>query len=83
MRELGPKGGLVRPTTKLRKQVDDDLREQARAVISPALAGETVDKQQLDAARSLFRYRADQPPAERGSTVSTRARAWMVEGRPR
>jgi plasmid stability protein len=38
------------------------LREQARDVLSRALAGENVDMQQLDAARSLFSYRADQPP---------------------
>jgi hypothetical protein len=62
MRELGRRGGLVSPQTKLRKAVDDDLREQARDVLSRALAGENVDMQQLDAARSLFSYRADQPP---------------------
>jgi hypothetical protein len=34
-------------------------------VLSRALRGENVDKQQLDAARSLFSYRADSPPERR------------------
>jgi hypothetical protein len=65
MAELGRLGGSVRPTTKLRKNADDDLREQARETLSRALRGEDVPKQALDAARSLFSYRADAPPTER------------------
>jgi hypothetical protein len=65
MRELGRKGGSVRPSTKLRQQVGDDLREQAREVLSRAPAGQEVDKAQLDAAKSLFSHRADAPPADR------------------
>ena len=63
MRELGRKGGLVKPRTKLRANVDDQLREQARDVLARALAGEKVEKTALDSARSLFSYRADAPPA--------------------
>jgi hypothetical protein len=62
MKAIGRKGGKVSPQTKLRKAADDDLREQARSVLSRALAGEQVDKQALDAARSLFSYRAEQAP---------------------
>jgi hypothetical protein len=62
MSAIGRKGGSRSPLTKLRKAADDDLREQARGVLSKALAGEQVDKQALDAARSLFSYRAEQAP---------------------
>jgi hypothetical protein len=62
MSAIGRKGGSRSPLTKLRKAADDDLREQARGVLSRALSGEQVDKQALDAARSLFSYRADSPP---------------------
>jgi hypothetical protein len=62
MRLLGKKGGSRSPLTKLRKAADDSLREQARAVLARALAGEQVDKEQLAAARSLFSYRSDAPP---------------------
>ena len=55
MRELGRKGGLVSPQTKLRKAADDDLREQAREVLARALRGEEVPKAALDSARSLYR----------------------------
>jgi hypothetical protein len=64
MRKLGAKGGSVRPLTKLRKAADDELREQARQVLADAMAGKAVDKQQLDAARSLFAYRAVEAPRE-------------------
>jgi hypothetical protein len=63
MRELGRRGGSVRPNTKLRQAADDTLREQARDVLSRALSGDQVDKAQLDAARSLFSYRAAEAPA--------------------
>jgi hypothetical protein len=62
-KEIGRKGGSRSPLTRLRRQADDDLRELARETLAKALRGETVDKQQLDAARSLFSYRADAPPA--------------------
>jgi hypothetical protein len=62
IRELGRRGGRQSPQTKLRKSADDDLREQARETLSRALRGEDVPKQALDAARSLFSYRADSPP---------------------
>jgi len=62
MRELGRKGGKVSPQTRLRKNADDSLREQARAVLERALAGEDMPKSALDSARSLFSYRADVPP---------------------
>jgi hypothetical protein len=65
MRAIGKKGGSRSPLTKLRKAADDDLREQARETLSRALRGEDVPKQALDAARSLFSYRADSPPVER------------------
>jgi len=60
MRAIGRKGGSRSPMTKLRREAgqDDGLREQAREVLSKALAGEQVDKAQLDAARSLFAFRA-------------------------
>jgi hypothetical protein len=64
---MGRAGGLKKPETELRKAVkeDDALREQAREVIKRAMAGEDVSKAQLDAARSLFAYRAASPPEER------------------
>jgi len=62
MRELGWKGGLVSPQTKLRKAADDDLREQAREVLARALRGEEVPKAALDSARSLYSFRAESPP---------------------
>jgi hypothetical protein len=54
MKELGRKGGKVRPNTRLRANVDDDLREQARDVLARALSREEVPKAALDSARSLF-----------------------------
>lgn len=65
MRELGRRGGSRSPLTKLRKEADDGLREQAREVLSRALAGESVDKPQLDAARSLFAFRPSEAPRGR------------------
>lgn len=62
MRELGRRGGSVRPQTALRQAADDDLREQTRDVLSRTMRGEKVDAQQLRAAQSLFSFRADQPP---------------------
>jgi hypothetical protein len=63
MQAIGRKGGKVRPLTRLRARADDTLREQARDVLSRALSGDQVDKAQLDAARSLFSYRASEAPA--------------------
>jgi hypothetical protein len=62
MQAIGRKGGSRSPLTKLRKEADEGLREQAREVLSRALAGEVVDKAQLDAARSLFAYRPTEAP---------------------
>ncbi len=64
MRELGRRGGQVRPNTKLRKAADDDLREKARAVLLEQLEGDD-ERRRFEAAKSLFSYRAAQPPAER------------------
>src|SRR5512133_4368078 len=47
MAALGRKGGSRSPLTKLRKAVDEDLREQAREVLARALSGEDVDKDAL------------------------------------
>jgi len=80
MRELGRKGDLKSPLTKLRRNVDDSLREQAREVLSRALAGEQVDKAQLDAARSLFSYRAATPEPERQADGDYRGER-MPDGR--
>jgi hypothetical protein len=81
MVELGRKGGQVSPQTRLRKAADDDLRELARDTLAKALRGEDVDKQQLDAARSLFSYRADSPPAaERQDFPNSQPQ--LADGRP-
>jgi plasmid stability protein len=64
----------VRPLTRLRERADDDLREQAREVLSQALRGENVEKPQLDAARSLFSYRAGSPPARQADGEYARER---------
>src|SRR5712691_103866 len=64
MKALGRKGGLRSPLTRLRREADDNLREQARDVLARALRGEQVPKAALDSARSLFSYRADTPPAD-------------------
>jgi hypothetical protein len=66
MREIGRRGGQARETA-LRKEVraDDELRESARQVLADALAGKkNISKSALDAARSLFAYRAQVPPVE-------------------
>jgi hypothetical protein len=63
MVELGRRGGQVSPQARLREAVDDEIRGQARDVIKRGLAGDSsVTKMQLDAARSLFSYRAGSPP---------------------
>lgn len=70
MKAIGKKGGSRSPLTALRKAAagqDDELRELARDTLSKALRGEQVDKQQLDAARSLFSYRAAEAPREPGA----------------
>src|SRR4051812_10515272 len=66
MRELGRKGGQVRPLTKLRQSADDELRELARQTLAKSLRGEKVDPQQLAAAKSLFSYGAEAPPLSQG-----------------
>jgi hypothetical protein len=58
---IGRKGGSAPKMTRLRKEADDGLREQARAVLARALAGEDVPKAALDSARSLFSYRPSVP----------------------
>ena len=65
-REMGRAGGLKRPETELRKAVkaDDGLRDLARETLEQALKGAPVDKLRLDAARSLFSYRAQQAPSD-------------------
>jgi len=74
MRELGKRGGRTPKMTALRRAAaerDDSLREKARAVLERALAGEQVDKEPLAAARSLFSYRADAPPAQSSTSGDT------------
>jgi hypothetical protein len=61
--EIGRKGGSRSPQTKLRKAADDQLRELARKTLEKSLRGEEVAPQALAAAKSLFSYRADAPPA--------------------
>jgi len=78
MCELGRKGGLVSPQTRLRKAADDDLREQAREVLAAALRGENVDREQLAAARSLFSYRVDAPPAGANEAMRSTTTAGIV-----
>ena len=68
MAELGRRGGLKRPETELRKAVkqDEEIRAQAQDVIRRGLAGdESVTKTMLDAARSVFSFRAASPPEDR------------------
>ena len=67
--EIGRKGGSRSPLTRLRREADDGLREQAREVLCKALSGENVDKSQLDAAKSLFAFRAAAPPAAEQSAT--------------
>ena len=64
MAALGRRGGLVSPETQLRKAADDELRDEARETLRKALRGDDVPKSALDAARSLFSYRADAPPSD-------------------
>jgi hypothetical protein len=68
--KIGAKGGLHSPLTKLRKALsgedDEHVREQAKDVIRRGMAGDpSVTKMQLDAARSVFSFRAEVPPHER------------------
>lgn len=81
MREIGRKGGSARPETALRRAVkeDESLRDLARGTLEKALRGEAVDKAQLDAARSLYSYRAASPPAEQREQ---RNRVLTDNGRP-
>jgi hypothetical protein len=63
--EIGRRGGLRRPETELRQAVkqDDELREGARDLLRRALSGEDVPRSGLEAAKSLFSFRAAQPPS--------------------
>src|SRR5262245_8803152 len=70
MRELGRRGGQVRPNTKLRQAADDDLREKARAVLLEQLDGDD-ERRRFEAAKSLFSYRAAPPPAEHEQGAAT------------
>jgi hypothetical protein len=72
MAALGKIGGSCSPLTRLRRAVreDDELRERAKETLCRALAGEDVNKQQLDAARSLFAFRAAAPPPTSEHTQS-------------
>jgi len=67
MRELGRRGGLAKPNTKLRQAVafEEDLREQAREILAKALRGEPVEKAALDSARSLYAFRPTEAPRGR------------------
>jgi hypothetical protein len=76
--ELGRVGGSKSPLTKLRK-ADDDLREQAREVLAKALRGEEVPKAALDSAKSLYSFRAEQPPL-RDRDVAEDAGLLMPDG---
>jgi hypothetical protein len=72
--ELGRRGGLAPKMTALRRaaaEQDDSLREQARSVLEKAKRGEQVAKPQLDAARSLFSYRATAPAEDRQDFASS------------
>jgi hypothetical protein len=62
MRALGRKGGSRSPLTKLRKAADDELRDKAKAALVDALDGDD-EKRRFEAAKSLYSFRAVQPPA--------------------
>ena len=63
--QMGRSAGLKVPETQLRRELkqDDAIRAEAKDVIRRGLAGdESVSKTMLDAARSVFSFRAAQPP---------------------
>jgi hypothetical protein len=65
--KMGRAGGLKAPETQIRRALkeDDQVREQAKDVIRRGMAGDpSVTKTMLDAARSVFSFRAAQPPQE-------------------
>jgi hypothetical protein len=69
MAAIGAKGGSRSPLTKLRKAFSTDeeesVRAQAQDVIRRGLAGDpSVTKTMLDAARSVFSFRAAPAPSE-------------------
>ena len=79
---IGRKGGLAEPQTELRRAVreDEKIRESAKDVLRRGLAGdESVSKTMLDAARSVFSFRAAQPPSEPPAARETAMTPW---GRP-
>jgi hypothetical protein len=85
MRELGRRGGLKRPETELRKAVkqDEDIRIQAQGVIRRGLAGdESVTKTMVDAARSVFSFRAAPAPERSRELGNTTVRSSTATGRP-
>ena len=80
--EIGRKGGSVRPETELRKAVreDEQLRESAADLLRRALRGEDVPRTALEAAKSLFSFRAASPPDE--PRVDHRNSVTQLDGRP-
>jgi hypothetical protein len=69
-KKIGAKGGLHSPLTKIRKALsgeeDEHVRAQAKDLIRRGMAGDpSITKLQLDAARSVFSYRAEVPAQER------------------
>jgi hypothetical protein len=82
MAAIGRKGGLS-TETEVRKQLrsDEEIREAAQDVIRRGLRGDAkVTKTMLDAARSVFSFRAAQPPSE--PQGHERERMLTAHGRP-
>jgi hypothetical protein len=80
LRAVGRLGGRRRPGTALRKalQSDEQIRRTAADVIQRGMAGDpSVTKTQLDAARSVFSFRASEPPRppREFEPIPTRGRA--------
>jgi hypothetical protein len=69
MQAIGRKGGSRSPLTRLRQAADDDLREQAREVLSKVLRGEDVDKQQFG--RCALAVQIEARRRRRASAIST------------
>jgi hypothetical protein len=83
MSALGRRGGSRPKMTALRRAAaehDDSLRDLAAQTLERALRGEQVDKAQLDAARSLFSFRAAQPPYDRRDFASSQPQT--IDGQP-
>jgi hypothetical protein len=84
-RAMGRAGGLKVPETELRKAVreDDRLRESAREVIRRGLDGDdSITKTMLDAARSVFSFRAAQPPTGEHGLDDVHPLALKPKGEP-